>query len=362
MRDDPSSGRRPRLPQDAGLKAAGRDACRYAARFAVLLSINSLHAESAYDQVIARIFRARCTECHGEQKQKAKLALHTWEGLMRGSDAGPVLVAGKPGESPLIERVHLPVSDEDHMPPADHAQPSAEEIQLLTHWVEKGASRTATVAELDLPAPLAQAARVLPEKLKSLASAAGNAEPLWEFDPAAVAKVRAPLAAKVTELQRKFPGALSYESRTSAALLFTAVGFGADFNDAQLAALAPLRDQLVSLDVSGTGVTDASAAVLRTFAKLRVLRAGYTALGDSTVEALAALPVLQSLSLSGTRITEASVTRLSRLRGLKSLRVADTAAAQPAQAANLPVVPTAADLLAPEPEPPPAKSDPMPAK
>src|SRR5689334_19712735 len=50
-------------------------------------------AASAYDEVVAPILRARCAECHGEQKQKAKLALHTWETLMHGSEGGPVIVA-----------------------------------------------------------------------------------------------------------------------------------------------------------------------------------------------------------------------------------------------------------------------------
>jgi hypothetical protein len=304
-------------------------------------------ATTAYEQLIAPIFQTRCVECHGEKKQKAKLALHTWEALVRGSDAGPIFAAGKPGESTLIERLRLPVADEEHMPPADRPQPAAEEIALIARWIERGASPKISIAELELSPALAKAAAELPAKLKAVASAPAETEPLWEYDPAAVEKIRAPLARHVAELQRRFPGALSYESRTSAALHFTAAGFGRDFGDAELAQLAPLRERLVSVDVSGTGITDQSAQLLGTFAQLRVLRAGYTAVGDAMVASLARLPRLESVSLPETRVTPASVATFTRLAGLKSLRLAGTQAEQAAQAANLPVGPSAADLVPP---------------
>lgn len=293
------------------------------------------------------MLKARCTECHGEQKQKAKLALHTWEGLVKGSDAGAVLVAGKPGESALVQRMKLPLTDEEHMPPAEKPQPAAEEIALLVHWIERGASQTATLAELKLPAQLATVAAQLPAKLAAMARAAAQADPLWEFDPAVVEKARAARAAEVAALQRRFPGALSYESRTSAALHFTAAGFGRDFGDAELALLATLREQIVMLDLSGSGVTEKSAEVIGGFSKLRVLRAGSTRVGDKTVRRIAVLPALESISLADTAITEASVGALAKLRTLRALRVAGTAAERAAQAANLPVGPSAADLIPP---------------
>jgi hypothetical protein len=299
---------------------------------------------SAYETLIAPMFAARCVECHGVDKQKAKLALHTWDGLARGSDAGPVLVAGQPSESVLLQRLRLPIDDEEHMPPSDHPQPSADEVALLARWIEAGASRTATLAELGLPAPLARAAEELPTRLAAVARAARVAEPVWTFDPAAVAQARAPLAAKVRELQRRFPGALSYESRTAGALHFTAVGFGREFGDGEFEVLAALGDQLVSLDVSGTAITDRAAESLARFAQLRVLRAGSTEVGDAFARAAAGLPRLELLALPETRLTAASIAGFTRMRALRALRVAGTAAERPAQAANLPVVPSAADL------------------
>jgi hypothetical protein len=305
------------------------------------------YGATAYEAIVAPIFRARCIECHGEEKQKVKLALHTWEALTRGSDAGPVLMGGKPAESPLLARLRLPLSDEEHMPPEDRPQPSPEEIALLDRWIERGATQSLTLAELQLSEPLAKTAAGLPAKLAANERAHVPAEPPWEFDPVEVDQKRAPLAGKVVALQRRFPGALSYESRTSAALHFTAVGFGRDFGDAELAELAALVTELVALDLSGTAITEASAAVLARFSRLRALRARYTELGDKTVEALAALPALELLVMTGTKVTPASVAAFTRMRALRSLRVAETGAQRASQAANLPVVPSAEDLFPP---------------
>jgi hypothetical protein len=68
---------------------------------------------------------------------------------------------------------------------------------------------------------------------------------------------------------------------------------------------------------------------------------------DATVARLASLRRLETLALAGTAVTEASITTLSRLPALKTLRLAGTPAQHAAQSANLPVAPTAADMIPP---------------
>lgn len=300
-----------------------------------------------YDEIVGRIFEVRCSECHGEQKKKGKLALHTFEALMKGSDAGPVIASGKPQQSSVVERLKLPLADEEHMPPSDRPQPGAEEVALIERWIERGAGRDTTLAELQLSPELFTAVAGLPARLAALAQTQARADPPWEYDPAAVAKARAPSAAQVAELQRRFPGALTYESRTSTALRFTASGLGRDFGDAELAALGPLRAEVIELDLSGTGITDASAKVLAGFTRLRTLRAAFTAIGDPTLAALVALPELEALTLTETRVTAAGVPALGRMSKLRVLRLADTMAEQSAREAHLPVVAGAAGLIPP---------------
>ena len=54
----------------------------------------------------------RCTVCHGTQKREAGLDLRTKAGMLRGGESGPVVVAGRPDESLLVQRI---VAEE--MPP-----------------------------------------------------------------------------------------------------------------------------------------------------------------------------------------------------------------------------------------------------
>ncbi len=295
-------------------------------------------AVTAYEGFVAPILRARCVECHGPDKQKARLALHTWEALVRGSDAGPVIAAGRPDESVLVQRLKLPLDDEEHMPPSDHPQPAAAEIALLERWIAQGGTREARVTELNLPPDLLAALGQLSGRLAALRPA-GAPEARWELDDAAVSAARAPVASVVAALQRRFPGALLYESRTGTALHFTTAGLGAEFGDAELSLLEPLREHVVVLDLSRSGVTDASAGLLGRFRALRTLRAAFTRLGDPTVAALVGLPALEHLTLHASGVTSASVPNLRQLPRLRTLRLGETAAEGAARVAGLPLGP-----------------------
>lgn len=305
-------------------------------------------AETAYDKIVQPIFEARCASCHGAEKKKGKLALHTWDAAMKGGDSGPLWLAGKPAESEVVRRMKLPHDDEEHMPPSGEAQLAAEEVALIVRWIERGAKRDGSVDDLKLEPALAKAVAELATKLEEEGGGAAK-EPLWEYDPAAVERSRAPLAKQVAALQQAFPGALSYESRTATTLRFNAAGLGRDFGDAQLAKLATVGEALAELDLSNTAVTDGSAAALARFSNLRVLRLGYTAVGDATVAALAPLAKLEVLVLTGTHATPASLVAVGRLGALKRLHTVDSPLAEAALAAKLPVVDPSA--------PPPVAAD-----
>lgn len=304
---------------------------------AALTASTPLPEKTFYDAVVAPIFATRCVECHGPDKQKAELVLDSWTGAAKGSDAGPIWVAGKPAESELLRRMRLPLDDEERMPPKDRPQPDATEIELIARWIERGATAELRVEALGLSDELRQAAAELPGKLASVVQV--RAEPLWEYDPEEVRRARAPLAQRVAQLQRRFPGCLTYESRTSADLHFVGVGLGRDFGDRELAEIATaLGEAVVVLDVSMTGVTDAAASSLAQFRGLRVLRASFTAVGDGVVEALRGAPKLEAVALPATRVSAASVAALGKLPRLRKLWLADTAIVEAARNARLPLV------------------------
>jgi hypothetical protein len=259
---------------------------------------------------------------------------------------------GKPAESELLRRLRLPADDEEHMPPAEEPQLTKEELALLERWVAAGASPTKTLAELNLPPELAATAVTLGERLRALVQSGAAAEAVPEADPAEVARTRAALAPAVAELQRRFPGALTYESRSSAALHFTAAGLGLAFGDAELASLAAVQEAMAVLDLSGTSVTDAAAATLAKFTRLRVLRLAFTRVGDGTLTALAPLARLEVLVLHTSAVTPAGVAAAKALGSLRKLHAGDGAVAAAARELGLPAVDSGgAGLELPEPVP-----------
>lgn len=63
----------------------------------------------SYSEDIAPVFRGWCVSCHqagGEGLKQSGLDLTTYEGLMKGTKYGPMVVAGKPDQSSIIRLVN----------------------------------------------------------------------------------------------------------------------------------------------------------------------------------------------------------------------------------------------------------------
>ena len=85
---------------------------------------------------VRAILAARCVECHGGEQLKGGFRLATAETFAAGGDRGPVVDAGDPAASRLLEAISYR-NPELAMPPT--GQLPQEEIDLLTAWVHAGA-------------------------------------------------------------------------------------------------------------------------------------------------------------------------------------------------------------------------------
>src|SRR5258708_870231 len=86
---------------------------------------------------IQPILKQACYDCHGPQKQKAKLRLDSRELALTGGGSGPAIVPGNSSASYLIHRV-LGEGDEDRMP-IKRDPLTADQVALLKYWIDQGA-------------------------------------------------------------------------------------------------------------------------------------------------------------------------------------------------------------------------------
>ena len=96
---------------------------------------------AVYASVLKPVFEAKCVSCHGAEKAKGRLAMHTYEKLMAGGGNGPIVEPDSedPQRIEMIYRAELPEDDEEHMPPQGKPQLTADELAVLKWWVKEGA-------------------------------------------------------------------------------------------------------------------------------------------------------------------------------------------------------------------------------
>jgi hypothetical protein len=95
-----------------------------------------------FERQIRPVLVEHCQGCHGEKKQQASLRLDSREGLLKGSDAGPVIVAGNPEASRLWQV--LQHTGEVAMPPKAKLPDAV--LADIRVWIERGAAWPAAAA------------------------------------------------------------------------------------------------------------------------------------------------------------------------------------------------------------------------
>jgi len=94
----------------------------------------------------------RCGSCHGEKKQKADLRVDSLAALLKGGETGPAIVPFSAKKSLIHERMTLPKTSDDYMPPDDKPGLTPDELAALEFWLDRGASPELTVAAALTPA------------------------------------------------------------------------------------------------------------------------------------------------------------------------------------------------------------------
>ena len=91
-----------------------------------------------YQRDVFPILQRHCLGCHTSDEAEGGLVMESHAELMSGGDSGVAVTAGSPNSSRLLLMIRGEI--EPVMPPEGESRPSDEEMEILTAWVETGAT------------------------------------------------------------------------------------------------------------------------------------------------------------------------------------------------------------------------------
>lgn len=257
----------------------------------------ALEDAEVYRDLIRPVLQQKCYACHNADKAKGGLQMQTRELLTKGGKNGVPWDTTQADLGLMLRRIHLPVDEDEHMPPRGKAQLSEEEVILLTAWVKEGADFDVKVSALPHDNPVVNYARAVLR--------AGDDR--YDFAAADAAKIKE-LNTNYRVVRPLAPG--------SPALVVNFYN-RASFQRSDLTDLLSVKDQVISIDLSKMPVVDEDLATLAKFSQLRKLILNFTDLEGTTLPELKKLPRLRELALSGTAVT---ADRVRQLEGAPQLR------------------------------------------
>ena len=247
---------------------------------------------SQYFSKIRPIFARACVKCHGADKQKGDLALHTPDAIRAGINGKPAILPGNPEKSRVYACIILPPDDPDFMP--QKGQPlSVSDRKAIFDWIKAGADLGDGVS-----IPSGQGGVFLVDAI-----AAGLPEP----DAAVLASLQKDHVnvRKLSQNGRMLELDFSHSDRA--------------LGDLKLAELAPIALNIHTLDLSRTRVKDADLAALAGMRNLARLILSRTEIGDAGLAHLAGNAALEEINLYSTGVTDAGMAPLAGLKSLKKV-------------------------------------------
>ena len=261
----------------------------------------SIEDGTTFHLAVYPILKKKCTSCHNEAKAKGKLVMTSISAFKKGGKKGKEWEEGNLGKSRLIQYIHLPLEDDDHMPPDGKPQLNEREIQLLEQWIKSGADFDKKLADLNaddslkILATAQMATIVLPSDQKH-----------YEFSGASddvIAKLSTPFRAVFPLYQNSAALQADFFIKES-------------FRSKSLEELKEVQEQLVVLNLSKMPATDNDLSIVGSFKNLENLNLNYSVVKGPGLSSLQSLKHLKSLSLVG---TDVDLQSLKPVLGLSSL-------------------------------------------
>jgi hypothetical protein len=260
----------------------------------------SLDEAMAYEHVIKPILEQKCTSCHKASKQKGDLRLDGFSYILAGGKNGAAIDLQSPENSLILQRMLLPLEDEEHMPPKGKSQLSDMEIQLIQTWIEASAPDM-RIKELPDETPFFSLASNLFVGI----------EKKYGFEAASPATV-AKLNHEYRRVKPIYPDSPALEVSY----------FGkSQFSSSSLRDLEKIKGQLVRLNLNQMPLNEDDLKTIAGFTQVEHLNLNFTGIKGETLKELALLKNLRSLSITGNPIAEANLKNLEPLKSLEVLYI-----------------------------------------
>jgi hypothetical protein len=264
-----------------------------------------------FDDVIQPILKEKCIKCHNRSKQKGGLSMVSPATLVSGGESGPLWIAGQPDSSLMLQRIHLPLTAEEHMPPEGQAQLSQQEIKLIHHWIKAGADWELEIEALNQQDSLYLALQPLLEDAKSIR----NEEMVYNFEAAPPRTIEA--------LSTPYRSINPIAQHTPA--LEVAFFLQEAFQPSYLEELSEVREQVVSINLSNMPITDEDLSLISPFTNLEQLVLNGTKISGATLDQLVRCTQLKEIALSDTPIDQTHLLAFAKLPQLKRIYAWETA-------------------------------------
>jgi hypothetical protein len=263
--------------------------------------VSSLDSADIFKDAISPILNSKCINCHNSKKKKGELILTSFSELMKGGENGPIIKPGSLASSEIYRRITLPRDHKEFMPSEGKRPLTDEQVAIVEWWVEKNAPETGMITSLGPDEDMVE----LFEKFFGLGK---NMEE----------EITAP-PADTTAINNLFKYGFTVRRLAATSNLLEAK-FSRRLSDTTaVKALLGIKDQLVWLQLSGTGISDDALKIVGQLSNLRKLNVSRNTISDQGVKHLLNLSNLEYLNLYETNVTNNLLDSLIALPRLKEL-------------------------------------------
>jgi hypothetical protein len=263
-----------------------------------------------YEDVVARILDESCVKCHNPNKKKGELQMTNISQLLKGGETGPAIIPGNHEKSELIQRVRLPASNEEHMPPEGEKDLTESEIQIIERWIVLNASDTLLLSHLDNNEPLLALVQEMQQpdvaqKWKTLPIIADSTIAAFSSDYVTIKRMANSVNALAINMYKppEYSSDLITDLKPIVANIVQFDISGLPIGKLELGLVATCEN-LEWLEIDSTPITDLETDTLKVLSKLRTLKIYDTAIADKTLTAFRNTESLEQIYLWNTKVSE----------------------------------------------------------